>query len=165
MYKIIGTDGKIYGPATDGQIRRWIAERRVENRTPVFTDGAKDWTFLGLLPEFAVNFGGLPTISPANPNLSTAGQLPKTNSCATAGLVFGILSWVCCCGFPFSLAGLVLSLVALSQINADPQTQSGRGLAIAGLILSAVNLFFGIGWLLFSLAAHPPAVHWQFNQL
>ena len=53
IYKIIGKDGKEYGPVTGEQIRQWIAEGRVERRTPVFVDGAKDWNFVGLLPEFA----------------------------------------------------------------------------------------------------------------
>ena len=52
IYKIIGEDGKEYGPATVGQIRQWIAEGRVERQTPIFVDGAKDWNFVGLLPEF-----------------------------------------------------------------------------------------------------------------
>jgi hypothetical protein len=43
---------------------------------------------------------------------------------------------------PFSLAGLVLSCLALSQINRQPELYSGRGMAIAGIILSALSLFF-----------------------
>jgi hypothetical protein len=165
MYKIIGIDGKIYGPASAEQVRRWIAEGRVESRTPVFSDGAADWTFLGLLPEFVASFGGPPpAIVPPKPGIPTEVQPTKTNSCATAGLVFGILSWVCCCGCPFGLLGLVFSLVALSQINANPQSQQGRGLAIAGLILSATNLFLGIGWLLLNFALHPPTVGWRFSR-
>lgn len=165
MYKIVGTDGKIYGPAKAEQIRRWLAEGRVESRTPVFVDGAAEWTFLGLLPEFAGNFGVTPpAIRPVQSAGSAAGAQSKTNSSATAGFIFGILSWVCCCGFPFSLLGLIFSLVALSQISASPQTQSGRNLAVVGLVLSVANLFFSLGWLVFSLATHPPAVTWQYNR-
>lgn len=164
MYKIVGTDGKIYGPAAAAQIHRWIAEGRVESRTPVFVEGAADWTFLGLLPEFSASLGGPPpTIAALKPGGSPAGQLPKTNSSATAGLAFGLLSWCCCC-CPFSLLGLIFSLVALAQIRANPQAQQGRGLAVAGLILSATNLMVALGWLLFSLAVNPPAVSWHFNR-
>ena len=77
MYKIIGQDGKEYGPVTAGQLRQWISENRVESRTPVFADGAKDWTFVGLLPEFANCFsGGVPpaiapqTIAPPAPKIA-----------------------------------------------------------------------------------------------
>jgi hypothetical protein len=48
IYKIIGEDGKEYGPVTGAQLRQWIAEGRVESRTPVFVTGAKDWNFVGL---------------------------------------------------------------------------------------------------------------------
>ena len=165
MYRIVGTDGKVYGPATGEQIRRWIAEGRVESRTPVFVDGTADWTFLGLLTEFAAHFGGpSPAVAPPKPSLPTAGQLPKTNSSATAGFIFGILAWLCCCGCPFGLLGLIFSLVALAQISANPQTQQGRGFAIAGLILSVANLLLGLGWLLFILANRPPHVVWHFNR-
>ncbi len=53
IYKIIGDNGQEYGPATGEQIHQWIVEGRIESRTPVFVDGAKDWNFIGLLSEFA----------------------------------------------------------------------------------------------------------------
>jgi hypothetical protein len=147
MYKIIGQDGKEYGPITAEQLRQWIAENRVERQTPVFTDGAKDWTFIGLLPEFATHFAGgtPPTITPLWPGASTAGQMSKTNSFATAGLILGILSvtFVCCCGgFPFNVLGLIFSIIALVQISERPGSHAGRSLAIAGLILSTASLLF-----------------------
>ncbi len=94
IYKIIGNDGLEYGPLTSGQIRQWIAEGRIESRTPVFVDGAADWNFIGLLPEFTSYFaappGTPPTIAPPPRAASPAGQMAKTNSYAQAGLVFGI---------------------------------------------------------------------------
>jgi hypothetical protein len=147
MYKIIGQDGKEYGPVTAEQLRQWISQNRVESRTPVFVDGAKDWTFIGLLPEFTNCFANSapPPIAPLTPGISTAGQMPKTNSFATAGLIFGILSLtlICCCGgFPFNILGLIFSIIALVQISEHPELHEGRGLAIAGLILSAAGFLF-----------------------
>ena len=143
MYKIIGQDGKEYGPITAAQLRQWIAENRIESRTPVFTDGAKDWTFVGLLPEFAGLFPASSSqIPPPIHGTSTAGQIGRTNSFAITGFVCGILSvslcW-CCGGFPFNVLGLVFSIVALLQINENPQIHEGRGLAIAGIILTAAS--------------------------
>ena len=58
-------------------------------------------------------------------------------------MLLGLLSvtfGLCCCGgLPFSLAGAVCSIVALSQIRRD-LGQHGRGMAIAGLVLSLVGL-------------------------
>ncbi len=168
LYKIIGNDGQEYGPVSGEQIRAWIAEGRVERRTPVFVDGAKDWNFVGMLPEFTNCFaaaGTPPAIAPPVRGASTAGQMAKTNSYAQAGMIFGILSLTCCCcGFPFGILGLVFSLVGLSQINADPELHEGRGMAIAGLVLSGLSLLFGAGSLLFRLATMHPHVMWNFGR-
>jgi hypothetical protein len=168
IYKIIGEDGKEYGPATVEQIRQWVAEGRVEHRTPVFVDGAKDWNFIGLLPEFANCFpasGTPPNIAPPVRGISSAGQKAKTNSYAQAGMIFGILSLVCCCcGFPFGVLGLVFSLIGLSQINANPQLHEGRGMAIAGLVLSIVSLLLGAGSMFLNLMMNQSHVAWNIGQ-
>ncbi len=165
MYKIIGVDGKEYGPATAGQLRQWMAEGRANAQTPTLAPGATEWKPLGALPEFAGHFAPPvpPVIAPLKPGASTAGQWPKTNSFATAGLIFGILSLTCCCGCPFNILGLVFSLIGLSQINRHPELYEGRGLAIAGLILSAASLVLGFGLALFNFALHPPHIGWYFK--
>jgi TM2 domain-containing membrane protein YozV len=53
MYKIIGTDGKQYGPVSVDQLRRWIAEGRANSATLVQTEGSTDWKPLSSFPEFA----------------------------------------------------------------------------------------------------------------
>ena len=40
MYKIIGTDGKQYGPVNADEIRRWRAENRVNAQTLLQVEGA-----------------------------------------------------------------------------------------------------------------------------
>ena len=173
MYKIIGTDGKTYGPVDAGLIKQWIAENRVERQTPVYVAGAADWTFLGLVPEFAGLFApatpapGPSPISPP-PSGTMAGSVPPTSSLAILGFISGILSLtcVCCCcfGVPFSLAGLVLSCLALSQINRQPELYSGRGMAIAGIVLSALSLFFFVMATIYQLAISPGhTIHYNFQ--
>ena len=165
MYKIIRADGREYGPATAGQLRQWIAEGRANAQTPTLAPGAPEWKPLGVLPEFAGHFAPPipPTIAPPRPGTSMAGQIPKTNSFATAGLIFGILSLTCCCGCPFNILGLVFSLIGLSQINRHPELYEGRGLAIAGLILSAASLVLGFVLALLKFAFHPPNFGWHFK--
>ncbi len=155
-YKIIGQDGKEYGPATGEQLRQWILENRIESRTPVFAEDAKDWTFAGLLPEFAALFQPAGTQVP--PTIAPPNQPRKVNGFATTGLVCGILSvtlCLCCGGIPFNVLGLIFSIVALFQIGENPQLHKGRGMAIAGIILSVASLVF----LMVSLASG----HTQFN--
>lgn len=63
MYKIIGADGKEYGPVTAEQLRDWIGQGRANAQTQVQPEGATEWTSLGALPEFA-DVAGAPAAAP-----------------------------------------------------------------------------------------------------
>jgi Domain of unknown function (DUF4190)/GYF domain 2 len=163
MYKIIGNDGKTYGPISAEKIRDWIAQGRVDARTAVIADGAADWTFLGLLPEFAHELAGPPPVM-TPPKI---GALPptRTNNFATAGFVCGLISLMCCCGCPFNILGLIFSIIALVQINGQVQKQDGWGLALAGLICSAASLLATFGLGILQLALHPANLSWHFGAI
>jgi len=162
-YRIIGADGKTYGPVGPEEIRQWIALGRADHRTPVHVAGAPSWTYLGRLPEFAAEFPG----QPPTPGAIRAGApvARGTNGFATAGLTCAILSWTCCCccGMPFSLLGLIFSLVALAQIRSQGEPREGHGLAIAGLVLSSANLLFSVAMPFLQLAINPAATGWPFH--
>jgi hypothetical protein len=143
MYKLIGADGREYGPATAEQVREWIKEGRVNAQTSILVEGAVQWKPLQEYLEFA------PLLARTVPPLPAPGPIsitptPRANSMAVMGMVMGILSitcGMCCCyGLPFNLLGIIFSLVALAQIKDDPQAQPGRPLAIAGLALSLLSL-------------------------
>jgi hypothetical protein len=157
MYKIVGADGRQYGPVSEDQIRRWIAEGRANAQTQVLAEGAMQWKALGTLPQFAAAFGQQPppTIIPVS-----GSHLRTTNSFATWGMIFGILALVCCCfKVLFAVLGLIFSLIGLSQINSRPDIYEGRGFAIAGIVLSGLSLLLAVLMLLFWLTAgtlHPP---------
>ena len=67
MYKIIGADGKEYGPVTTEQLRQWITEGRANAQTHVQSEGGTEWKPLGTLPEFAGVFAA-PQPGPARPS-------------------------------------------------------------------------------------------------
>ncbi|HTR42701.1 MAG TPA: DUF4190 domain-containing protein [Pseudomonadales bacterium] len=162
MYRIIGADGRQYGPISADQIRRWITEGRANAQTRTLAEGAAEWKPLGSFPEFAAYFTpqAPPPINPV-----TGSHLRTTNSFAIWGMVFGILAIVCCCPkILFGALGLIFSLVALSQINERPDFYEGRGYAIAGIVLSALGLLFALSSILFALAWHPefnPGYHYH----
>lgn len=156
MYRVIGNDGKTYGPASAETIRHWLAAGRLESRTPVLPDGAAEWTYLGLLPEFVRECCGNPPVINAPPAAATTG---RTNGFATAGFICGLISLTCCCGCPFNLFGLVFSLIALVQINGQTRKDEGWGLALAGLICSAISLMLGLGLGALQLALTPGNAH------
>ncbi len=135
MYKIIGADGKEYGPVSGDQLRQWFAEGRVNGQTQVLAEGAANWQALSSIQEFS---------APPPPFSATqygSATVQKTNTMAITGMIMGIISvCLCCYGIPFSVLGIVFSAIGLSQIKNDPLGQQGRGMAIAGLILSIIGL-------------------------
>jgi hypothetical protein len=149
MYKIIGADQKEYGPVTADELRRWISEGRANGQTLVQEEGGP-WTPLSSCSEFGLSAApsappplpSAPAVSTPPPPSAMAGS--KTSGMAIAALIMGIVSvtlGLCCCyGLPFNLLGIVFSAVALVQIKNDPEHRQGRGLAIAGLVLSVLSI-------------------------
>ena len=78
MYKIIGADGKEYGPITTDQLKQWITENRVNAQTKVLAEGATDWKSLGEIPEVAAALPITPVAAPVTqPVLSSAAAQVK----------------------------------------------------------------------------------------
>src|SRR5207248_5984683 len=53
MFKIIGIDGRQYGPVDAEQIKRWIGAGRADASTKAQAEGSEDWKSLAEFPEFA----------------------------------------------------------------------------------------------------------------
>jgi GYF domain 2 len=67
MYRIIGADGREYGPISAEQLRQWIAEGRANSETKVLLEGTTDWKRLAEFPEFGLGGAAVPPISPIVP--------------------------------------------------------------------------------------------------
>src|SRR5690348_4009130 len=108
LYKIIGADGKEYGPVTTEMLRQWIAQGRANAQTRTLSENGTDWLPLGLQPEFAGQFAAATPVSIAPP---LTGTVRKTNGFATGGMVCGIASWILCCcyGMPLNILGIIFS--------------------------------------------------------
>jgi len=76
-------------------------------------------------------------VPPALPNAAVA---PKTSGLAIAGLVLGILGVTCLLPIIGPLLALILSSVALSQINKSGGSVTGQGQAIAGVVLGGIGM-------------------------
>jgi hypothetical protein len=66
---------------------------------------------------------------------------PRVSALAVVSLVLGVLGFVTV-GLT-GVVGLILGIVALSQIRRQAGQLTGRSLAIAGIAVSAVTLLFG----------------------
>jgi TM2 domain-containing membrane protein YozV len=51
MFKIIGTDGRQYGPVSAEQVRTWITEGRVNAQSLVQAEGSPEWKAVANFPE------------------------------------------------------------------------------------------------------------------
>jgi hypothetical protein len=152
MYRIIGADGREYGPVNVEQLRRWIAEGRANAQTRTVAEGTMDWKPLSLFPEFS--FLLQPTPSPIVP--PTYAPIRRTNAFAITGFILGLFSatgGICCFGHLFMILGLIFSLIGLSQIKNNPDLYDGKGLAIAGVVLSIIGFILSIGLILFFFLA------------
>src|SRR2546423_1412583 len=121
MYKIIGADGKEYGPISTEQLRQWIAEGRANAQTRMLLEGTTEWKPLSEYPEFAgptpsapSSFGAPPAMMGAAPSPSAA--LPQVSGPATGLIIVGILYFV---GAALSLVMHLVgaSILATSQMS------------------------------------------------
>jgi prepilin-type processing-associated H-X9-DG protein len=144
MFKILGTNQKEYGPVSADQIRQWIAQGRANSQTKAQAAGTTDWKPLADFQEFA---DALQTAAPpAGQPTPTAGPQPpaappKANGLAITSLVLGCLG-LFSCGIT-ALMGLILGIMALVRINKSHGQLDGKGIALAGTIVSAVFLLIG----------------------
>lgn len=74
---------------------------------------------------------------------------PKSNGFATAGFVISLVSILCCGGT--STIGLIFSIIGL--VTAKKYDGNGKGLAIAGIIISAISVILLILFYVLGIAA------------
>lgn len=113
MYKIIGADGRQYGPVNLEQMRRWLAENRVRADTLVQAEGTTDWKPLSSFPELA------PELKSAPPTIGTLAPLASANPRASNKIAAGVCG-ILLGGFGvhkfilgYTGAGVIMLLVSL----------------------------------------------------
>lgn len=151
MYKILASDGNEYGPISADEVRQWIAENRVEKKTPVMAEGAPDWVFLESLPEFATAFGLRPPGPPPIPPSARAAKsddglnaiIPYKNARALVAYYLGVFSVIPPAGALLGIPALVLGILGLRFRRRNPEA-GGAVHAWLGIVLGGL---FGLGYL------------------
>ena len=154
MYKILGGDGKEYGPISADTLRHWVNEGRANVQTQVQPEGGA-WVALGQVPEFSMLFASNPAPGGTPGTISPESTPPAMNVVGLIGFFLSLssLPLLCCCyGRPLTVAGIVCSAIGLVQIRNAPERHGGRGLAIAGLIVGIVSMLLGIVMLIAGVA-------------
>ncbi|HYG25111.1 MAG TPA: DUF4339 domain-containing protein [Verrucomicrobiae bacterium] len=148
MYRIIGADGKAYGPVSEEQIRFWIAESRVNAQTQVQAEGTAEWKPLAHFPEFSASFAG--PEAPIAPSIPAA-QLASNREAAKRSVKAPAIALKVYAGLLLVVSLLSLLLVVLVMTGSNPFTnvenaeisksltqQFGSATAFIGPILNLV---------------------------
>jgi TM2 domain-containing membrane protein YozV len=122
MYKIIGADGQHYGPVGAEQIRRWIAENRLNAQTLIQSEGSPDWRPLGSFAEFGGDFKSAAPPAPVVP--PTIGVLPPTLAARASTKI------------PAGICGILLGGLGIHKFI--------LGYTGAGLIMLLITLIGGV---------------------
>jgi hypothetical protein len=163
-YTIIGSDQKPYSPVTPDDIRRWIAEGRLNGQSLMKSEGDAEFRPLSTFAEFAAALAARtpaespPTsLSPVFARTATT-VATKTSRLAIASLALGILG-VFTCGVT-ALIGLILGIVAMVKIRRSQGALRGDGNAQAGIVVSGISLLVVLLFAVFAKFAGVP--HAQF---
>ncbi len=156
MYKIIGGDGKEYGPITIEVLTDWAKQGRVNPQTRVQAEGSADWKPAAEYPELQAIFAGVAAAAAPGPiSAGASAGAPQQSGLAITSLVLGILGLVCMLGPLTGIPAIICGHIAHNRTRRDPQQYGGGGMAIAGFVLgyvSLVYLFVLAGMLLPALA-------------
>lgn len=80
---------------------------------------------------------------------------PSMDPLAIVSLVVGVLGipvTCCCCqlfGFVAGILALGLGGFSMKRINDEPEKYSGKGLAIAGMVLGGLLLLLAVAWIIY----------------
>jgi hypothetical protein len=147
MYKIIGADGKEYGPITQDQLRAWITEGRANAQTKVLGPGAVEWKSLSEFPEFFSASVAAPPPQPFPGAAPLGGSaLEKVNGPALGLMILAGINLV------LGALALILNLVGASFMatqNMPDQAWASMYSGTIGIVSNALGIlvsgliFFG----------------------
>lgn len=155
MYRIIGADGREYGPITVEQLRQWIAEGRANAQTKILPEGTTEWKALGQFPEFfPAAAPGQPVGAPPPTPAPLPGAIPSSAAAdqvsgpATGLMILAIIILL------FQALGLLLHFAGMSlfpagRMPSDTWAQFFSGTmglltAVFGMLISGLMLFGAI---------------------
>ena len=119
MYKIIGADGREYGPIGADQVRQWIGEGRANQQTLTQAVGSTEWkplsAFAELIPVSAPAAAGVPPLVPPPAQTVGSGKPPGCGKKIAAGICaillgpFGVHKFI----LGYTGAGVTMLLISV----------------------------------------------------
>ncbi len=126
-------DSQQYGPESFPQLQFLASTGQIEPTDLVWTDGMPDWIEAYRIEGLFDNSGSFATRSQQQWDAESA----VTSPMAIGSFVLGLLG-TSLLFFVGSIAAVVFGHVAMRQIRDSEETLSGRGMALAGLILGYI---------------------------
>jgi hypothetical protein len=147
VYKIIGGDGKEYGPVTLEQLRLWLTQGRLNRQTRVKAATDTEWKSAAEIPELAALFdpaGAQPAGHGPPPLIKPAAAQKRDTGLAVTSLVLGLSSISPCPGVLTGIPAIICGHLARRRARRSPDRYGGAGLAFFGFALGYVSiaLFF-----------------------
>ena len=136
MQIYITRNGQQLGPYSIDDVRSQLTKGALQSSDLAWHEGVTDWQPLHLMPEFS---GVMP---PA--------QIVKTSGLAIASLVLGLCSLLC--GVFTSIPAVICGHISLSRIKESAGALTGRGMAIAGLVIGYIFIAVMVVALLAAIA-------------
>jgi Domain of unknown function (DUF4190)/GYF domain 2 len=150
MFKILGADGREYGPVSFDQVKQWVAEGRINSRTLIQAPESANWQAAAEIPEINPLFS--PSASPpcgpgavVPPAIGPAPAKPaQQKGLAIASFVLGVVSFALCTGILTGIPAIICGHVAKNRTRQAPEQYGGAGFASAGLILGYLSVIYTI---------------------
>ena len=137
-YKIIGGDGREYGPASLDELKAWIREGRVGHATQVWRSDNTLWASAEQFQELGFDLSQVPRIPPvgSQDGLETVGFWPRLGAF--------LLDWLVLYGLSFLVVDLLIGTGPITRPGMDPNDINsidwmvlGQRL-VAGLLLNLI---------------------------
>lgn len=140
MYKMIGADGREYGPVTDEQLRQWVREGRANADTRAKSEADTQWKRLAEFPEFhaalGIAAGAPPPISP-QPQSYVVTRHPEAGKKIAAGVCGILLGYLGVHKFILGYTGEGLAMLLITLLTCG----------LGGTIMWIIGLIEGITYL------------------
>ncbi len=130
-------NGRQYGPISEEELRRWVAEGRLRPTDRVWSGGMAEWKCLLLVPGLLRGPGTPPGILKAHRG--------------TAVLTLGIIGCWPCMGLACAIIAIVMARKDLPEMAAGQMDPAGLGMTQAGKICGIVGVCISSAMLAFYL--------------
>jgi hypothetical protein len=146
-------DGVMFGPVPRSELDRWRAEGRITPQSQLQQEGSDQWLWAGQVyselqsfaadSPFAAGYGS-PAANPFAPGSGGAYNWPsyggryREQHRGGAILTMSIVGLILCQFI--ALASLIMAIIDLGKMRSGTMDPAGRGLTIAGLVVSIVSM-------------------------